>query len=73
MTWLEELDAQIRKRWEVGEVFRVEEVYRFEGYFSRRHPANSHVREKIRQTLQYLRDDDILEFVDDAGTYMRIK
>lgn len=73
MTWIEELDEQIRKRWKVGEVFRIEEVYQLEGLFSRRHPSNDHIRDKIRQTLQYLRDDDILEFVDDAGTYKRVK
>jgi type II restriction enzyme len=73
MSWLEELDEQIRKRWKVGETFRIEEIYQMEGYFTRHHPSNAHVRDKLRQVLQYLRDDDVLEFVDDAGTYKRLK
>jgi hypothetical protein len=73
MTWLEELDEEIRERWKVGEVFRIEEIYQLENIFSRRHPENGFVRDKLRRTLQYLRDDDVIEFVDDAGTYKRIK
>jgi len=73
MSWLEELDGKIRKQWKIGETFRIEEVYQMEGYFSRRHPRNNHVRDKLRQLLQYLRDDDILEFVDNTGTYKRLK
>ena len=35
-------------------------------------PENQHVREKIRQTLQQLRDAGLIEFLDDRGTYRRI-
>ena len=73
MSWLEDLDEQISKRWKIGETFRIEEVYQMEAYFARRHPSNNHVRDKLRQVLQYLRDDDVLEFVDDSGTYKRLK
>lgn len=73
MSWLEELDEQIRKKWKINETFRIEEVYLMEGYFSRRHPRNDHVRDKLRQLLQCLRDDDVLEFVDNVGTYKRLK
>jgi type II restriction enzyme len=73
MAWLEDLDDRIRRKWKVGETFRIEEVYQMESDFARRHPKNRHVRDKLRQLLQYLRDDDVLEFVDDAGTYKRLK
>lgn len=73
MAWLDELDEEIRKRWNVGETFRIEEVYQMEAAFARRHPENSYVRDKLRQLLQYLRDDHIIEFVDDNGTYKRLK
>ena len=36
-------------------------------------PRNNHVEEKIRQTLQYLRDDGYVKFVDNNGTYRRLK
>lgn len=33
------------------------------------HPRNLKIDEKIRQTLQFLRNDKLLIFVDDRGTY----
>lgn len=33
------------------------------------YPENLHVEEKIRQTMQYLRDDGRILFVDNRGTY----
>lgn len=48
--------------------FTLDEVYGFEQELSERYPENRHVREKIRQQLQRLRDLDQLEFVG-AGIY----
>lgn len=42
--------------------FTLEEVYAFEGYLSALHPENRHIRPKIRQQLQRLRDRGILQF-----------
>ncbi|CAG0970902.1 partial Type-2 restriction enzyme DpnI, partial [Anaerolineae bacterium] len=42
--------------------FRLEEVYGFEGELGRLHPANTHIRPKIRQQLQLLRDKGVIEF-----------
>src|SRR3989338_7986127 len=36
--------------------FTLDEVYRFENELSRLHPENGHVKDKIRQQLQILRD-----------------
>ena len=47
--------------------FTLEELYRFEKELSARHPANRHVRDKIRQQLQILRDQGYLEFVGRGG------
>ena len=33
------------------------------------YPRNAHIIDKIRQQLQILRDNGIVEFIDDNGTY----
>jgi type II restriction enzyme len=45
------------------EDFSLEEVYSFEGFLSRLHPGNRHVRDKIRQQLQVLRDLGLVAFL----------
>lgn len=44
------------------------EVYAFAGELARLHPRNLHVRDKIRQQLQRLRDLGFVEFLG-AGKY----
>jgi len=51
--------------------FTLDDVYKFENYLSELHPENNHVKPKIRQQLQVLRDAGILEFVE-RGRYRRI-
>lgn len=48
--------------------FTLEDAYAFEGKLSAIYPQNRHVRPKIRQQLQYLRDRGYLEFVS-RGRY----
>jgi len=48
--------------------FSLDEVYDFEGILSKKHPENRHIKAKIRQQLQILRDKGYLEFVD-RGKY----
>jgi len=43
--------------------FTLDDVYKFENYLSELHPENNHVKPKIRQQLQVLRDAGVLEFV----------
>jgi type II restriction enzyme len=43
--------------------FSLPEAYTLESHLARLHPANKHVRDKIRQQLQVLRDLGLLEFV----------
>jgi len=73
MTWKDEVRKVIKENWKVGEEFTYSEVIKFEDYFSSLYPNNSHVREKISQILQQLRDDKTIEFVDYDGTYKRLK
>jgi len=43
--------------------FSLDEVYAFESVLSKKHPENKHIKEKIRQQLQVLRDKSYLEFI----------
>ena len=51
--------------------FSLDEMYSFENYLSAKHPANRHVRDKIRQQMQVLRDKGYLKFVS-RGRYCAI-
>ena len=42
--------------------FSLHELYRFEDDLQLIHPSNQHIKEKIRQKLQLLRDKGFLEF-----------
>lgn len=44
-------------------VFLLKDVYAFEAELSQRHPENRHIKDKIRQQLQILRDRGYLEFL----------
>ena len=48
--------------------FSIVDAYALEPELSKLHPANRHVRPKIRQQLQVLRDIDLLEFLG-GGSY----
>lgn len=43
--------------------FNLDEVYAFEKFLNKKHPENKHIKDKIRQQLQVLRDKDYLEFI----------
>ena len=48
--------------------FTLNELYVFENELRKKHPANHHIRDKIRQQLQILRDKGYLEFTS-RGNY----
>jgi type II restriction enzyme len=50
------------------QAFTIDEMYRFEDDLRLLYPSNQHIRPKIRQQLQVLRDQGYLEFVG-RGTY----
>ena len=59
--WLNDVLAVVRR---IGkDEFTLDEVYGFEKELKGLHPENFHVRDKIRQQLQLLRDNNILRFV----------
>ena len=51
--------------------FTLEQMYLFVPELEMKHPENHHVRDKIRQQLQVLRDKGILEF-EGRGRYRKI-
>ena len=53
------------------ETFVLEDVYKFEEKLKLKHPNNNHIKDKIRQQLQYLRDKGLIEFVE-RGKYKKI-
>jgi type II restriction enzyme len=48
--------------------FSLDEMYAFENELSKEHPDNRHIKNKIRQQLQVLRDKGYLEFTS-RGSY----
>jgi hypothetical protein len=73
VTWLSLVRAFIRDKWDVGDQFRIDDLYAELEMFERAYPHNHHVRDKLRQVMQYLRDDGEILFVDDAGLYKRLR
>ena len=48
--------------------FFLDEVYAFENILNKKHPENKHIKDKIRQQLQVLRDKNYLQFLS-RGMY----
>lgn len=51
--------------------FTLDQMYKFEPFLAIKHPANHHIKDKIRQQLQMLRDNGIIEF-NGRGHYSKI-
>lgn len=56
----------------LGATFSLSDVYKFERMLAIKHPENNHIKDKIRQQLQVLRDKGLLEFIG-SGTYRLIE
>lgn len=54
-----------------GDTFELAEVYGFEDQLAKQYPENQHIRAKIRQQLQILRDEDLIEFLGDGEYRLR--
>lgn len=73
MGWKNEVNAIIQKICVSGETFNLSDLYEYKDHLEKLYPNNNHITDKIRQTLQYLRDEEVVEFLDDNGNYKRIK
>jgi type II restriction enzyme len=51
--------------------FTLKQVYAFADELQAKHPDNNHVKDKIRQQLQVLRDKGIIEFLG-RGYYQKL-
>lgn len=51
--------------------FTLEDIYRYESELAQLHPENHHIKDKIRQQLQILRDKNYISFVN-RGIYRLI-
>ncbi|TRZ78478.1 restriction endonuclease [bacterium] len=51
--------------------FTLQDIYSFENILSKKYPENKHIKDKIRQQLQFLRDKGYLDFVS-SGKYKLI-
>jgi len=54
-----------------GNTFTLEQVYVFENQLKIKYPNNNHIKDKIRQQLQVLRDKGLLEFTG-SGNYKKV-
>ena len=52
--------------------FSLDDIYTFEADLKAKHPANNNVKAKIRQQLQFLRDRDLIEFVERGQYRMKL-
>jgi type II restriction enzyme len=48
--------------------FTLDEIYSFENVLAQKYVNNKHIKDKIRQQLQFLRDKGYLEFIN-RGIY----
>jgi len=48
--------------------FVLGDIYKYESVLSKKYPKNRHIKDKIRQQLQFLRDKNYLNFID-KGKY----
>ncbi|WP_426348689.1 DpnI domain-containing protein [Alloiococcus sp. CFN-8] len=53
------------------DTFNLQTMYSFEGELQIKHPENNHIKAKIRQQLQLLRDKGIIEFLG-RGVYKKL-
>lgn len=51
--------------------FTLDELYRFEPYFQNVYPDNYHIKDKLRQILQNLRDKGLVDFLS-RGNYQLV-
>jgi len=66
--WLLDVFICIEK---LGEIFTLDEIYKFDNELSLKHPKNNNIRPKIRQQLQLLRKKGLIEFLD-RGVYKKL-
>lgn len=54
-----------------SESFSIDDIYKYEDVLKIKHPKNNHIKEKLRQQLQILRDNGFVEFTS-RGNYRKV-
>lgn len=54
-----------------NDTFSLKEIYNFESYLKNKYPNNNHIKDKIRQQLQFLRNKGLIEF-NGRGLYKKL-
>lgn len=73
MSWKNEMIKLIQEKFNLNQNFSLDDIKKYKNHFKNLYPYNNTLDDKIRQTLQYLRDDGYIEFIDYKGNYKRIK
>ena len=73
MTWKAEVKTIIIDHWAVGERFTVRELYQQAESLEQAYPENKNPQAKIRQALQNLRRERVIELMHGVGTYRRLE
>lgn len=69
-SWADTVRGLISRQFKAGEIFTSTALHHlFEDTLSELYPKNSTIRESLSHTLQKLRDEGFLEYVDNQGTY----
>ena len=71
--WQDVIMDIITEKWNIGDTFTIRDIYFNEKRISYTFPENRHVREGIRNTVYFLRDNKYIELVDYRGTYKRLR
>jgi type II restriction enzyme len=53
------------------EKFKIDDLYKYEEEFQKKHPNNNNIRPKLRQILQLLRDKGLIKF-EEPGCYKKL-
>ncbi len=69
-SWKEEVLKLVREI--PSSQFSLNDINIFQPVLEKKFPNNSNIKPKIRQQLQFLRDDGYIEFVDNQGTYRKL-
>lgn len=67
--WLEDVLDCVNRI--TDDVFILDDIYTFEEELQEKYPKNNHVKDKIRQKLQVLRDNGYIEFMGN-GEYRKL-
>ena len=70
VTWKYIMEMFIRIKWKPDELFTLQEIYNlYNDVLQKLYPDNNTIKASIRRTLENLRDDNIIKFLDNNGSY----